>query len=165
MASVAGLDWMPNAVPVSINATRTLQQYYGGAITSALHISNKSDWDNDFDWRVAADEAVASWLKDKGLAGTSAVIWSSDSWLYSLADLPVLMPTPPIYNDEVLLGINGEVEAYVDALQPEVIVVAADTKAEYPEIEKLLVTSRYQAMYASDPEVVWVRTDVVPQLP
>ena len=165
MASVAGLDWMPNAVPMSINATRTLQQYYGGAITSALQISNKSDWDNDFDWRVAADEAVASWLKDKGLAGTSAVVWSSDSWLYSLADLPVLMPTPPIYNDEVLLGINGEVETYVDGLQPEVIVVAADAKAQFPEIQKLLIASRYQAVYAIDPEVVWVRTDVVGQLP
>jgi 4-amino-4-deoxy-L-arabinose transferase-like glycosyltransferase len=165
MASVAGLDWMPNAVPKTINATRTLQQYYGGAITAALQISNTAEWNNDFDARVAADEAVAAWLIAKGLAGTSAVVWSSDSWLYSLADLPVLMPTPPIYNDEVLLGQNGEVETYVDDLQPEVIVVAADAQAQFPEIQKLLATSRYQRVYQSDPEVVWVRSDVVPQLP
>jgi 4-amino-4-deoxy-L-arabinose transferase-like glycosyltransferase len=165
MASVAGLDWMPNAVPLTVNATRTLQQYYGGAITTALHLSDKANWDSDFDWRVAADQAVASWLKKEGLGGTSAVVWSADSWLYSLADLPVLMPTPPIYNDEVLLGINGEVEMYVDDLQPEVIVVTSDAGAQFPEIQKLLATSRYQRMYEVDPEVVWVRSDVVSQLP
>jgi hypothetical protein len=75
------------------------------------------------------------------------------------------MPTPPIYNDEVLLGQNGEVETYVDDLQPEVIVVAADAQAQFPEIQTLLATSRYQRMFESDPEVVWIRSDVVPQLP
>lgn len=166
MGSVAGLDWVPAAAASPlINQTRTLGQYYGDAVRSALHISTTTDWDTDFDWRIAADKAVADWLKKEGLSGSSAVVWSSDSWLYSLADLPVLMPTPPIYNDEVLLGINGEVETYVEDLQPDVIVVAYDAEQEFPEIQKLLLSSEYQREFVSDPEMVWVRSDVAAQLP
>jgi len=166
MSSVAGLDWIPAAAASpQINASRTLGQYYGGAVRAALHISEKTDWEVNFDWRIAADRAVADWLKQEGLSGTSAVVWSSDSWLYSLADLPVLMPTPPIYNDEVLLGINGEVETYVEDLQPEVIVVAYDAEQQFPEIQKLLLTSEYQREFVSDAEMVWVRSDVAAQLP
>jgi 4-amino-4-deoxy-L-arabinose transferase-like glycosyltransferase len=165
MASVAGLDWIPAASTPALNATRTLQHYYGGAITAALHISDKADWDEQFDSRVGADKAVADWLSNKGLRGASAVVWSSDSWLYSLADLPVLMPTPPIYNDEVLLGNNGPVAKYVEDLDPDVIIVASDAAQQFPEIQTLLQGSKYEVAFQSDPDVVWVRADIVPSLP
>ena len=165
MASVAGLDWIPQAAPSPAqNSYRTLTQYYGGAVAAAFK-QEDADWDESFDTRVTADAAVASWLHKEGLSGASAVVWSSDAWVYSLADLPVLMPTPPIYNDEVLLGQNGPVADAVASLSPTLIVAAADAVRQFPEISRLLDGREYEQVFASRSESVWVRSDVVASLP
>lgn len=165
LASVAGLDWVPAASPSpTLNSSRTLGMYYGGAIKAAFNKDEHDSWDNAFDARVGADSAVAEWLEAEGLGGSTAVVWSSDAWLYSLADLDVELPTPPIYNDEVLLGIDGQVADRVDTLSPSLIIVSDDAVSQFPEVKSLLDGSRYQQVFASTPDTVWMRGDVVAAL-
>lgn len=169
MASNAGLDWVPSPTPSSIlggqpiNNSRNFGVYYGGAIQAALGSQTRDDWASGFDSRVAGDAAAADFIRNEGLSGASAVVWSSDAWVYALADLPNLMPTPPIYNDEVLLGINGEVAQYVSNLDPVVIVTSTDALAEFPEIQKVL-SANYVGSFWYYPNTVWLRADVATQL-
>src|SRR5262249_14180362 len=125
LASNAGLDWVSSPTPSSvlfggapINNSRNFGVYYGGAIGTALGQLSRDDSSAGFDSRVMGDQAAADYITQQGLAGTTAVVWSSDAWIYALAQLPNRMPTPPIYNDEVLLGENGPVADYVGRLNP-----------------------------------------------
>jgi hypothetical protein len=162
LASVAGLDWIPPASPSPLlNSSRTLGQYYGGAVNAAINKEERRGWNASFDSRVEADEDVAEWLTSQGLTGTTAVVWSSDAWLYALADLDQQVPTPPIYNDEVLFGINGPVADYVAMASPTLIIVAEDAEQQFPEVARLLDGTRYQRVFESAPDTVWVRSDVV----
>ncbi len=166
MASGAGLDWIPAAAPSPLlNASRTLGTYYAGIVGAALDNDQYEEWVDAFDSRVGADAAVSDWLRAQGLAGTTAVVWSSDAWLYALADLEQQMPTPPIYNDEVLFGINGPVADRVDFLSPTLIIVAEDALAQFPEVRRLLDGSKYQRLFVSEPDTVWVRGDIAATLP
>jgi 4-amino-4-deoxy-L-arabinose transferase-like glycosyltransferase len=165
MGSVAGLDWVTPASPSpQVNASRNLNDYYGGALATAIRVQPRAEWDSSFDSRVSGDQAVANWLETEGLDGATAVVWSSDAWVYALADLQDDMPTPPIYNDEVLLGINGQVATYVAGMQPVVIVTSLDAVQEFPEIQHVL-NSGYTATYFTFPDTIWVRTDIASQLP
>ena len=85
--------------------------------------------------------------------------------MYALADLQIVLPTPPIYNDEVLLGFNGPLEQFVAAARPVVIVTAADSLRQYPEITRLLDGVTYVRSFDSYPDTVWVRADAATQLP
>ncbi|HEX6538653.1 MAG TPA: glycosyltransferase [Candidatus Dormibacteraeota bacterium] len=170
MASNAGLDWVPSPTPSSllngqpINNSRNFDVYYGGALAAVFGLQTRDDWAQGFDSRVPGDVAAAGYIKSEGLAGAPAVVWSSDAWLYALAELPNLMPTPPIYNDEVLLGQNGQVSDYVANLNPMIIVTSTDALAEFPEIQKLL-SANYISSFWYYPDTVWVRADVAAQLP
>jgi hypothetical protein len=157
LARVTGLDWVPQAAPSPAqNSSRTLTQYYGGAVRAAIQ-GDDSDWDEGFDAHVPADAAMVSWISAHGYTGASAVVWSSDAWVYSLADLPVLMPTPPIYNDEVLLGNNGPVATAVAAISPTLIIVSNDAKNQWPEINTVLDGGAYQRVFGSGPFAIWLR--------
>jgi 4-amino-4-deoxy-L-arabinose transferase-like glycosyltransferase len=158
LARVTGLDWVPEAAPSPAqNSSRTLTQYYGGAVSAAIK-GDDSDWDVQFDSHVSADQAVASWISTHGYTGTSAVVWSSDAWVYSLANLDVLMPTPPIYNDEVLLGNNGPVATAVAAINPTLIIVSDDAEVQWPEIHTVLTGGAYQRVFGSGPVAIWLRS-------
>jgi 4-amino-4-deoxy-L-arabinose transferase-like glycosyltransferase len=163
MASVAGFDWLP-LVTLAPGSTHTMSQYYVGAVPAAFSSTDRTTWDNEFDARVAGDRAVVAWLDDKGLEGSSAVVWSSDAWVYALANLEILLPTPPIYNDEVLLGFHGPVEEFVAGARPVVIVTAHDALQQYPEISKLLNGVLYINEFESYPDAVWVRADSAARL-
>jgi 4-amino-4-deoxy-L-arabinose transferase-like glycosyltransferase len=164
MASVAGIDWMP-PITFTPGSTHSLSQYYGGAVQAALTPDGWTAWGNNFDARVEGDTDVVDWLTTHGLRGTTGVIWSSEAWVYALADLQIVLPTPPIYNDEVLLGFNGPVEQFVATARPVVIVTAADSLRQYPEIARLLDGVTYVQEFVSYPDTVWVRADAAAQLP
>jgi 4-amino-4-deoxy-L-arabinose transferase-like glycosyltransferase len=163
MAKVAGLDWLP-LTPSSSNS-HTLSDYYGGAVASVFSTSFRTQWTNHFDYRVNGDAAVVAWIDSAGLRGSRAAVWSYDAWVYALADLQIVMPTPPIYNDEVLLGYGGPVEQYVAQQRPVLIVVDAEAQKLFPEIATLLNSGAYVDKYASKPDTVWVRADIATQLP
>jgi 4-amino-4-deoxy-L-arabinose transferase-like glycosyltransferase len=163
MAKVAGLDWLPLAP--SASNSHTLSDYYGGAVASVFSTSFRTEWTNHFDYRVNGDAAVVAWIDSAGLRGSSAAVWSYDAWVYALADLQIVMPTPPIYNDEVLLGPGGPVEQYVAQQRPVLIVVDVEAQALFPEITTLLNSLAYVNKYESYPDTVWVRADTASQLP
>lgn len=162
-AKVAGIDWLP--IPPSATNSHTLSDYYGGAVAAAFDPTWRTQWLNDFDYRVQGDANVTAWIRARGLSGETAVVWSYDAWVYALADLQIDMPTPPIYNDEVLLGYGGPVERYVAAERPVLIVVDSVAQALYPEIGTLLASDEYVDEYHSYPDTVWVRADVAQRLP
>jgi hypothetical protein len=163
MAKVAGLDWMP--IPPSGTDSHTLSGYYGGAAWAAFDPTWRTTWLDDFDYRVAGDAKVAAWVVRNGFSGDTAVVWSWDAWIYALANLQIIMPTPPIYNDEVLLGSGGPVEAYVAAKHPVLIMVDVKSQVLYPEIGTLLQSGEYVDEYQTYPYTVWVRADSVSRLP
>jgi hypothetical protein len=111
-----------------------------------------------FDDRVSGDRATAAWIKSHGLSGHSAVAWSSDAWLYVLGDLPLSLPTPPIYNDEVLLGHTGQVAETVAQIDPEIIITTTDALTGFPEVLPLL-NSNYRVVDQESTVTVWLRDD------
>ncbi len=117
---------------------------------------NRIDWDHSLDQRGPADQQVAGWIRDQGLAGTSAVVWSSSAWPYLLADLPVSLRAAPIYNDVVLLGSGHAVANTVDAMQPQLIVTSEEALEQWPEIGTVL-DGNYQLVYESYPDKVYLR--------
>jgi 4-amino-4-deoxy-L-arabinose transferase-like glycosyltransferase len=162
-AKVAGIDWLP--IPPSATNSHTLSDYYAGAVVAAFDPTWRTRWLEDFDYRVEGDANAAAWITSKGLTGVTAVVWSYDTWVYALANLQVDMPTPPIYNDEVLLGYGGPVEQYVANQRPVLIVVDAQAQVLFPEIGKLLAGGEYVDEYHSSPDTVWVRADSAQNLP
>jgi len=159
LARSAGVDWVPNLASAGSNGYRNLSTYYAGAFEVATGQLDWTSWEKQWDDRAAADTAVADWLRSHGLAGHSAVVWSSDAWVYLLADLPVLLPTPPIYNNFPLLGTNGEVTERVATLAPEIIVTSDNDVDTFPEINSLL-KSRYHLVFTAGPDHVYLRDGV-----
>jgi len=150
LAQGTGVDWIPPS-----SSQPNLVGYYGGFAAVAARNRSLDDWRDSFDVRVAPDAQVAAWLDESGLSKARAVVWSSDAWLYLLADLDELMPTPPIYNNFVLLGSEGQVSAYVEDARPEIIVTDDLDTASFPEILPLLLRD-YTQVFSAGLEHVWV---------
>lgn len=157
MARVAGVDWVPSLAGGASNATRDLGAYYPGAV-GVLFGGDLDAWQDNFDARVAGDRAMATWVTSHNLNSGTAVVWSSDAWPYVMAGLSVLMPTAPIYNDEVLLGNQGQVAVLVSTLHPDIIITSDDSLAGFPEVQPLLARS-YRAVERAGWDTVWLRND------
>ncbi|HEY6378411.1 MAG TPA: hypothetical protein VI316_04440 [Candidatus Dormibacteraeota bacterium] len=156
LARTAGLDWMPVLASQGQNSYRTLADYYGGPLQVVTGQESLATWQATFDDRVPADEDTAAWIRTHGLSGRTAVVWSSDAWPYLEADLPLLLRTAPIYNDEVLLGSGGPLAAAVAALAPDLVIASDDAVQTWPEITALLDNDYHQAVRFG-PDAVWLR--------
>ena len=117
---------------------------------------HRTEWSARLDIRSPADEATAEWIRDHGLSQSSAVIWSSSAWLYLLADLPLALPTAPVYNNVVLLGSASAVADRVDAMQPQLIVTSEEALSQWPEIAPVLARD-YELAFQSYPDSVYLR--------
>ncbi|HEV7679803.1 MAG TPA: hypothetical protein VGQ42_14665 [Candidatus Dormibacteraeota bacterium] len=159
LARSAGVEWIPEGASSGMNTYRNLSTYYVGAFQAWTGQHTWSSWEAEWDLRAPADTAVSTWIREHGLAGHSAVVWSSDAWPYLLADLPVLLPTPPIYNNESLLQSNGGVTKRVAQLRPEIIVTEEDDLAYFSDIQPLLLSS-YREVYRSTLDRVYIRSDL-----
>ncbi|HWF57414.1 MAG TPA: glycosyltransferase family 39 protein [Candidatus Dormibacteraeota bacterium] len=159
IARVAGVDWVPQwATAGTVSEPRDLLTYYGGALQVMTRQRTLADLQDSFDDRVGGDRATAAWIKGHGLSKHTAVAWSSDAWLYVMADLDVALPTPPIYNDEVLLGNQGQVAQAVRDIDPEMIITSDDALTNFPEVQPLLA-SNYRAVDREQWNTVWLRND------
>lgn len=157
VARVAGVDWVPALASAWTNVSgRDLASYYGGSMGVLTRQADLEAWQDTFDARVDGDRKVASWISTHGYSGASAVVWSSDSWPYIDAGLDVLLPSAPIYNDEVLLGNQGQVADQVRAIDPEVIVTSDDSLQNFPEVQPLL-TANYSPADREGLDTVWLR--------
>ena len=155
-AAPTGVDWPPALVV----GNHSLATYYGGAFSTLTRGQSLIAYQDQFDYRVPEDSAVAAWIKAHGLDGSSAVLWSADAWLYDLNDLQLLMPTPPIYNDEHLLGYQGPVAQKVADLEPALVITESQSVASWPEIDPVLAAG-YKNVDESGSEIVWLRDDLV----
>jgi 4-amino-4-deoxy-L-arabinose transferase-like glycosyltransferase len=159
IARVAGVDWIPaGATGGTVPTSHNLLAYYGGTIQVLTRQRSLTSMQDTFDDRVSGDRATAAWIKSHGLSGHSTVAWSSDAWLYVLGDLPLSLPTPPIYNDEVLLGHTGQVAETVAQIDPEIIITTTDALTGFPEVLPLL-TSNYRVVDQESTVMVWLRDD------
>jgi 4-amino-4-deoxy-L-arabinose transferase-like glycosyltransferase len=157
LAAVAGVEWpLVNVGEVD----HTLGYYYGGALSTLTRGESLTAYQQNFDYRVPEDRAVATWISAHGLDGTPAVVWSSDTWLYDLDDLQLMLPTPPIYNDAVLAGSDEQLAQEVAGLAPEIVVTEGESVTALPEITSVL-DNGYQAVDQSGTEIVWLRGDLV----
>ena len=110
---------------------------------------------------VPEDSAVAAWINSPwpgrqlggGLVGGRLA-------LRRLNQLQLLLPTPPIYNDEALLGNDGPVAQKVADLDPEIVITEGSARQAYPEINSVL-NDGYQEVDESGSEIVWLRNDLV----
>lgn len=148
LGSVVRYDWML--------AEGWLRPYYGGFAGVVAGRESLSTWQHGFDHRVASDEGVTAWIRAHHLEGSRAVVWSGDAWPYLTADLQLLLPTAPIYNDEVLFGQYGPVAQRVERLQPEVIVTTNYALYLFPEIKPVL-RQHYHEVFRSGNATVWLR--------
>jgi 4-amino-4-deoxy-L-arabinose transferase-like glycosyltransferase len=155
-ASSAGLDW----VDILDGSSHNVLYYYGRAISTLTRGQSLTAYQDQFDYRVSEDSAVAVWIKAHGLDGSTAVVWSTDAWLYDLSDLQLILPTPPIYNDEALLGNDGPVAQKVADLDPEIVITEGSARRAYPEIDSVL-NDGYQEVDESGSQIVWLRNDLV----
>jgi 4-amino-4-deoxy-L-arabinose transferase-like glycosyltransferase len=158
MARTAGMDWIPNLAGPGMNTYRNLAIYYGGSAQAAVEPESRESWRSEFDERVDGDQAAAAWVRTHGMAGHSAVVWSNDPWPYLLADLPLMLPTAPIYNDVTLLGQNGELSARVREINPELIVAGDDAMLQFPEVQPVL--RHYRMVWDESHVTVWLRQDI-----
>jgi Dolichyl-phosphate-mannose-protein mannosyltransferase len=158
LATIVEQDWMLYQFWV--------RPYYVGFAGVVTGRESLASWQDGFDVRVASDREVANWIRAHHLQGTRTVVWSSDAWLYLEADLPLLLPTAPIYNDEdALFGENGQTAQHVAQLNPVMIVTATGDLATYPDIKPLLAR-RYHLVFRSGADSVWLRDGTtVPQGP
>ena len=155
-AAPTGLDWPP-AFAVGNHSFAT---YYFGAVSTLTRGQSLTTYQDQFDARVPEDSEVAAWIRAHGLEGSSAVVWSADAWLYELNDLQLLLPPPPIYTDEVLLGNDGPVAQKVADLDPEIVITEGSARRADPEINSVL-NDAYQEVDESGSEIVWLRDDMV----
>ncbi len=155
-AAPTGLDWPP----ILAAGNHSLAAYYGGALSTLSRGQSLTAYQDQFDYRVSEDTEVAAWIKVHGLDGSPAVVWSADAWLYDLSDLQLLLPTPPIYNDEHLLGYNGPVAQKVTDLEPALVITEGESRTSWPEIDPVLATE-YTDVNESGSEIVWLRDDLV----
>ena len=147
-ASVVRYDWMFYKFWIA--------PYYAGFAGVATGRESLTAWQQGFDDRVATDEAVTTWIRAHHLEGRRTVVWSSDAWPYLTADIGLLLPTAPIYNDEVLIGHQGPVAQRVAQLQPDMIVTSSYDTDQFPEIKPVL-TQHYHEVYSSGIDSVWLR--------
>ena len=118
-------------------------------------------YQDQFDYRVPRGQPRSRHGSTAhGLDGSSAVVWSADAWLYDDNQLQLMLPTPPIYNDEALLGNYGPVARRVAELDPEVVVTEGASRKSYPEINSVL-TAGYREVDQSGTEIVWVQDGMV----
>jgi hypothetical protein len=163
-ATVAGVDWDPLALLGVRSTAASLGTYYMGALRTLIHREDRVTWSEDFDDRVVPDARTSAWIRDHGWSGHRAVLWSSDAWPYILADLPLLLPTAPIYNDVVLDGSHQALVAHVASLDPELILTNDQDLMLFPEISPLL-QRRYRQVLADFPDAVWLRDDLATTAP
>jgi hypothetical protein len=148
------------ATAATVSEPHDLLTYYGGTLEVLTRQRSLADLQDTFDDRVEGDRATAAWIKSHGLSKQTAVVWSSNAWLYVTADLDLILPTPPIYNDEVLLGNQGQVAQAVRQIDPAMIITSDDALTNFPEVEPLL-TSNYRAVDREQWNTVWLRNDAV----
>jgi 4-amino-4-deoxy-L-arabinose transferase-like glycosyltransferase len=122
-----------------------------GALTPAQYVSV-------YDQRAVAEYQAVIWIKRNKLTGSTAVVWSADSWAYLLGNLEPILPEPTIYMNNALLGTT-ELLHRVQVEQPVVVILTSDAYTAYGPIIPLLEHT-YTEVQESANGQLWIRSNV-----
>jgi len=150
-----GIGWSllsPPGAFYSLPLTGVYYQNFIGRLTGAV---SPARFRAAFGQENDAEAVAARWLRDQGLAGASAVVWSADAWIDLLAPLRPQLVTPTIYMNEYWLGAAGVLDR-VDRGRPRVIVTDRSALRLWPGVRPILARS-YRAAFATGSVTVWVR--------
>ena len=142
----------------SLFTVKLTGEYYPafvGKLTGAL---TASGYVSVFDERAIAEHDAVLWLEQNHLTGSTAVVWSSDSWAYLLAGLRPILPEPTIYENSQILG-NPNLLRRVQVDRPVVVILTSDAYTEYGPILPVLQKG-YTEVEASANGELWIRSDI-----
>ncbi|MGA8207359.1 MAG: glycosyltransferase family 39 protein [Candidatus Dormiibacterota bacterium] len=122
-----------------------------GALTPAQYVAV-------YDQRAVAEYQAVTWIKKNNLTGSTAVVWSADSWAYLLGRLDPILPEPTIYMNYTLLG-STDLLHRVQVEQPVVVILTSDAYTAFGPIIPLLERS-YTEVEESASGQLWIRSDV-----
>ena len=134
--------------------------YYQNFARRALGQESDLSYLDFFDHRVAGEKEAAAWIDQHGLRGQSALAWSSDAWVYLLAGVNPVVPTPALYVNEMWLGPSRVMDR-VRAGRPVVVVTTPSSLYVYPQIVPYL-KQFYVEVYHPHESEVWVRRGHLP---
>jgi len=140
--------------PESTYSVRLGEVYYQNFVGRAVGLVSPAAYSNTFDLRAGPDALVADWVRQHGLSGCSAVVWSSLAWDYVLADLRPVVPTPAIYVDEAWLG-PSKVLGDIERGHPKVVITDTTSITQWPGV-KVLLRRGYVETYHVAMMAVWV---------
>ena len=124
--------------------------YYPAFIERLAGTISQKAYALTYDPRAWAEYEVANWLKDHELTHVEALVWSSDSWVYLLADLKPVVPSPAIYVDTTQISTQQAVLDSLAGRLPKVVITTAEAVSNYPDILQLLGKSYTKVFQAGD---------------
>ena len=122
-----------------------------GALTASQYVSI-------YDQRAIAEHDAVVWIERNHLTGSTAVVWSPDSWAYLLAGLRPILPEPTIYENSAILG-NQTLLKRVEVDRPVVVILTSDAYTQYGPILPVLQKGYTEVEASADGEL-WIRSDV-----
>lgn len=122
-----------------------------GALTPAQYVSM-------YNLRAVEEYQAVVWVRRNDLSGSTAVVWSADSWAYLLGNLQPILPEPTIYMNDSLLG-TSQLLRRVQLDQPVVVILTSDAYTAYGPIVPLLEHS-YTKVQQSVSGELWVLSNV-----
>lgn len=122
-----------------------------GALTPAQYVSV-------YNQRAEAEYQAVVWIRRNDLTGSTAVVWSADSWAYLMGNLKPILPEPTIYLNDSLLG-TSQLLRRVEVDQPVVVILTSDAYTAYGPIVPLLEHSYTEVQDSANGEL-WILSQV-----
>ncbi|MGC2192737.1 MAG: glycosyltransferase family 39 protein [Candidatus Dormiibacterota bacterium] len=161
-AVIAGIIWLgligsgiPNGSVFTLKLTGEYYPAFVGQLTGAL---TQSQYVSVYSSTAGAEHDAVVWIDKNHLGGSTAVVWSPNSWAYLLAGLQPILPEPTIYENSQLLG-NQALLRRVETDRPVVVLVTSNSYTEYGAILPVLQKGYTEVQASADGEL-WIRSDV-----
>jgi 4-amino-4-deoxy-L-arabinose transferase-like glycosyltransferase len=142
----------------SLFTVKLAGEYYPafvGKLTGALTMS---EYVSVYSQTAVPEYQAVEWIRRNHLTGSTAVVWSPDSWAYLLAGLRPILPEPTIYENNLLLGAKALV-ARVANERPAVVLITSNSYTEYGPILPVLEKD-YVEVQASASGELWISSVV-----
>jgi 4-amino-4-deoxy-L-arabinose transferase-like glycosyltransferase len=142
----------------SLFTAKLTGEYYPAFVGKLTGTLSVNDYVSLYSPAAIAEHDAVVWIRRNHLTGSTAVVWSPDSWAYLLAGLRPILPEPTIYENSTLLG-NATLLRRVEADRPVVVFLTQNSYTAYGPILPVLQES-YTEVEASAVGELWIRSDV-----
>ncbi|MGC1183586.1 MAG: glycosyltransferase family 39 protein [Candidatus Dormiibacterota bacterium] len=142
----------------SLFTAKLTGEYYPAFVGRLTGAVSMTDYVSLYSHAAVSEYQAVTWIRRNHLTGSTAVIWSPDSWAYLLAGLRPILPEPTIYENDTLLGTTKLLRR-VESQRPVVIFLTQNSYTEYGPILPLLQRG-YTEVQAPAYGELWIRSDV-----